>query len=212
VLHGHFSVTSDPVGDLIHTAFGVENFQFVDGPDWVVRERWDIVATAEHAATPAGVRAILRSLLEHRFQLVARTAMREMRVYTLVRARDDGRLGPAIHASTVDCAALDEARGEQGGSALCGYGNGPSGEMVGGGRTIAQLARVLGGFVGRRVVNQTGLTGTFDFSLHWAPDTQGPGPSIVTAIQKQLGLKLESCIMAIEVLVRFYRPTGRQLT
>ena len=77
--------------------------------------------------------------------------------------------------------------------------------MVGGGRSIAQIARVLGGFVGGSVVDQTGLTGTFDFTLHWAMGNATPaggdGPSLFTAIQEQLGLKLVSRVMPIEVLV-----------
>lgn len=68
---------------------------------------------------------------------------------------------------------------------------------------MAQLARVHGGLVGGGVSDQTGLTGTFDFTLNWAPDTQpgANGPSLFTAIQEQLGLKLEVRPVQIEVLV-----------
>lgn len=65
---------------------------------------------------------MLRSLLADRFHLTMDTSTREMRVYTLVRAREDGQLGPAIHPSTPDCVAVTaaRARGEQAGDALCG--------------------------------------------------------------------------------------------
>jgi uncharacterized protein (TIGR03435 family) len=77
---GRLTVNNDPVADLIRTAYGIENFQVVDGPDWIIRERWDIVATAGHDASPAEMNAMLKSLLAERFGLVTHTATREMRV------------------------------------------------------------------------------------------------------------------------------------
>lgn len=71
---------------------------------------------------------------------------------------------------------------EQAGTTLCGYGNGSNGAMVRGGRTMAQLARVLGGFLGGNAIDRTGLEGTFDFTLTWAPNSQpgAVGPSLAT--------------------------------
>ena len=95
--------------------------------------------------------------------------------------------------------------------------------MTAGGYALADVARNLSSFTGRIVLDKTGLTGTFDLDLTWTPDQipQGPlppgappidpnGPSIFTAVQEQLGLKLDSQKGPVEVLVidRAERPTA----
>ena len=71
------------------------------------------------------------------------------------------------------------------------------------GATLQQLARSLSQFLGRTVVDRTGLPGTFDIDLEWAPEetADAKGPSIFTAVQEQLGLKLDAQRAAVEVLV-----------
>ena len=143
-------------------------------------------------------------------------------MYSLVLARSDGRLGSALRPSTVDCTletdrgaqTVDKSKPSKtvekerplGGGAPCGIRMG-MGNMVVGGATLSQFARSLSAMLDRTVVDRTGLTGTFGATLKWTPDQSTPGlaeklkyiptidpngPSIFTALQEQLGLKLDS--------------------
>jgi uncharacterized protein (TIGR03435 family) len=157
---------------------------------------------------------MLRALLAERFKLIVRREQKEQPMYSLVVARSDGRLGSAMRPSTVDCTAeTDRAaqnvvkKGSVDGDAVpCGIRMG-MGSMVVGGATVSQLARALSNLLDRTVVDRTGLTGTFDATLKWTPDQSTPGlaeklqyiptidpngPSIFTALQEQLGLKLDA--------------------
>lgn len=168
---------------------------------------------------------MLRNLMADRFKLKVHKETREMPVYALQLARPDGKLGPQLRPATVDCAALaGRGRGgpppappAPGERPACGMRIGP-GVMSGGGFPLSQLATALSQFVQRVVIDRTGLTGNFDLDLAWTPDQipQAPpggapagappsapldGPSIFTALQEQLGLKLESVRGPVEVLV-----------
>ena len=162
-----------------------------------------------------------RSLLADRFRLVVHTETRDLPIYALVMARSDGRPGPQLRPAAVDCAAMLAAaraggaplpRAPAGKRPICGMQTAP-GRMMAGGYALPDVARNLSNFTGRMVVDKTGLVGTFDLELTWIPD-QGPGPlligalpndqngpSIFTAVQEQLGLKLDSQKGAVEVLV-----------
>jgi uncharacterized protein (TIGR03435 family) len=177
---------------------------------------------------PTPMQLAMRALLADRFKLMVHRETRELPTYTLVFARSDKKLGPGMHPAAVDCAA---ARGRGGAPApgppppgerpACGMMSG-FGVLSAGGTTLAQLAAVLSNAVGRTVLDQTGLTSAFDIDLKWTPDQlpQRPpgapgdqpitvngtaidpnGPSIFTALQEQLGLKLESTKGPMEVLV-----------
>ena len=177
---------------------------------------------------------MMRSLLADRFKLVVREETREMPTYALVLNRPDGQLGPQLQRSTTDCAAIAAAargRGARDGGPpnpgerpQCGMFGG-RGQLRAGGIALSELARSLSGQVQRIVVDRTGLTGTFDFDLTYTPDQlpqgapppgappQPPvdpnGPSVFTAVQEQLGLKLESQRGPVPVVVvqRMERPT-----
>ena len=204
------------------------------GPSWIDEARFDI-----NARTPAGSRTeqvpdMLRALLADRFQLAARNETRDASVYALVRARADGTLGPQLTRSSLDCSKPGAFRGGSAGPGAtaavetqaetkqCGIistvdGNGAV--MRGGGRSMADLAANLTGRVNRDVIDRTGLSGAFDFVLRWTPENfQNPagnaGPSrdgtlIFTAVQEQLGLKLEAQRGPVEFLIidRVERPT-----
>jgi uncharacterized protein (TIGR03435 family) len=172
---------------------------------------------------------MLRNLLADRFKLVLHPETREMPIYALVLARSDGKLGPQLKPAAVDCAALMKERGRGGpppnfpppGERMqCGMRIGP-GVMNGGGFPMSQLAQTLSNFVQRVVVDKTGLTGNYDLEMTWTPDQMpggGPagqpppgapafppfdpnGPSIFTALQEQLGLKLDSQRGPVDVMV-----------
>ncbi|HEY3043698.1 MAG TPA: TIGR03435 family protein [Vicinamibacterales bacterium] len=220
---GQLVVRNYTLRDIIRNTYGLQNFQIVGGPDWIESDRFDIVAKAVDDAPPARMMLMARTLLADRFKLVVHTETREIPIYALVMARSDGRPGPQLRLAAVDCAAmLAAARGRgapppapapPGERPACGMRTAP-GRMMAGGYALPDVARNLSNFAGRMVVDKTGLAGTFDLDLTWTPDQipQGPlppgapaidpnGPSIFTAVQEQLGLKLDSQKGPVEVLV-----------
>jgi uncharacterized protein (TIGR03435 family) len=185
--------------------------EIAGGPSWIGSgpsgDRFDVNAKAEMASSREQLQLMLRTLLADRFKLVVHTETKVEPVYALVLVKRDGSLGPNLHRAAADCAALRTAAAAAGplrGAGPCGLGGLP-GNMHIRGIGIDQLAVMLQRDAGRRVVNKTGLTGNFDWDLTWTPDAfrQAPfdrerfptidpdGPSIFTALQEQLGLKLE---------------------
>jgi uncharacterized protein (TIGR03435 family) len=184
---------------------------------------------------PAGpLNFMMQDLLADRFKLRAHRETREMPTYALMLARSDEKLGAGLRASTVDCAAVMRGRGGRGAPApgppppgerpACGMRVAPN-QVLAGGVPLAQLTQMLSQFTQRIVVDRTGLDGIFDIDLTFTPDRlpQGPpppgapplpsidpnGPSLFTAVQEQLGLRLESERAPVEVLVidHVERPT-----
>jgi uncharacterized protein (TIGR03435 family) len=203
-------------------------------PDWVMRERYDVSATSTLARPSQDQQtAMLRAMLADRCKLVAHMENREQPVYDLVLARSDGRLGPNLHPSEVDCeakAAADRVAAE----AARAAGtipprpsiplNGPPSpcslwmlaNSTEGGATMQMLARLLRTAAGRPVIDKTGLKGSYRITLPFnlisarGPETaDDSAPSVFTALQEQLGLKLESSRASREVLVidHIERPT-----
>jgi uncharacterized protein (TIGR03435 family) len=180
---------------------------------------------------------MLRAMLADRVKLVARVEPREQPVYDLVLARSDGRLGPGITRSDVDCEArLAEQRAAA--EAALAAGTAPPrptppdftapvscsvrvrGDGMEGETTIASIARLFRAAAGRVVVDKTGLAGTYRMTLNFdrmaslrGPDTAatpGAAPSIFTAVQEQLGMRLEPSKAMQDTLVieRMERPTA----
>ena len=214
---GRITGTNVVLAGLIRTVFSPQPYQIVNAPDWIETARFDIEAKAdreysarEDAPAPE-LLAMLRNLLADRFKLVAHREMREMPAYALLKARADGALGLQMRQSTVDCEA-EAARAfaaKRGGAppgqkpiVRCRISTN-AGRIVGTGTTISELMRRLSAPLGRAVVDRTGLSGSFDLELQWSPDqtADAAGPSLFTAIQEQLGLKLESQRAPVEVLV-----------
>jgi uncharacterized protein (TIGR03435 family) len=236
---GRYTATNVPLRLLIRDAYQVQDFQIIGAPDWVNSDRFDIVAKAEGDVPPSApggppgpIQFMLRALLAERFNLTMHSEQRELSIYALVLARADGKLGPQLRPAAVDCAAVMATRrggpppaAPQPGERMpCGMRIGP-GQLTGGSLPLSQLASTLSPFVQRVVVDRTGLSGNFDFDLTWTPDQipQGPpppgapqlppidpgGPSILTAVQEQLGLRLDSARGPVEVFVidRVAQPT-----
>ncbi len=214
---GRLVITNNSVFNMIRNAYNAQRFEMVPGPDvpsWIDSDRWDIVADGPDSATQAEMMAMLQHLLEDRFKLVARREMREMPVYTLVRARSDGQLGPQLHRSATDCAALFQGRPDapppprpEGGGPFCGTraNQGPDYTLVQmHGMPLSNFVRNLGGATGRFVVDRTELQGMFDLELKWAPDqvtgALSDSTSLFTALQEQLGLRLEPGRAPVQVL------------
>ena len=203
---GGFEAVNVTPRDLILVAFDVPRFAIADLPSWAESERFDVSARADASRPPAPATAdmpMLRTLLEDRFRLTVHTDMREMQVYALVMARRDGQPGPQLRRSTVDCKAAAAGAGSP-----CGGQNGP-GFSKGVGRVISGFVLFLSSQVRRPVIDRTGLTGTWDIDLTFNPDSpDDPRPSLFTALQEQLGLRLEPSRETVQVLVidRIERP------
>lgn len=215
---------------LIRTAYGLQERQLVGGPDWADRDLYEIAARAEGSPSPDTMRRMLRALLAERFLLRVRTENREMPIYALV-VKEQGRL----NATIADCDALTAgarrgpppvapAPGER---PSCGIWFGP-GRLAAGGLTMTALATNLSLWVDRVVTDRTGLSGAYDLELRWRPDRlpQMPtplstsdtftvggvdpdAPDLFTALEEQLGLKLDAQRGPGEVFVveRAGRPT-----
>ena len=228
---GRFTATNVPLRELILFAYKVQPFQLEGGPAWVNSDRFDIVAKLSGVppppipGVPGLVQLALQRLLAERFKLALRHQSKELPIFVLTLARSDGRLGPRLQKSKTDCAALDVERARGGartaptetatGRPLCGL-LGFQGGLQSGGLPIVYLAANLAPLLQRVVSDRTGLTGNYDFELTWTPEQlpQGRGdappgtppidpngPSLFTALQEQLGLKLESTKGAVDVLV-----------
>jgi uncharacterized protein (TIGR03435 family) len=186
-------------------AYGIQDAQIVGGPSWLTTEKWDIEAKCENDRRNADeTRRMLRNLLEERFSLKAHRGVGERSVYVLTV----GRGGPKFKESDKGSTNLHIASN--------------SISMQPG--SIAEMTRVLASVLGRPVIDRTGLTGLYDLVLQWeddvaakwddAPAREGGVPraevsaapgngygSVFTAVQRQLGLRLESGRAPVDVLV-----------
>jgi len=206
---GAFTATGVTLKMLVMSAYEVPSFQVSGGPSWIGAERWDIQAKAE--GIPGRMPRnqfddMLRALIEKRFQLKVRREAKEMPVYALVVAKNGPKLVPHTGEAPKPGDAL-----------RMGYGS-LRFQKAG----IARLAFELSTLFGRPVIDATALTGEYDFALDWTPEPGqgGPGaiglppaadppppavdkssPSIFTAIQEQLGLRLDSKKAPVDVIV-----------
>lgn len=222
---GDFTAVNQPLRVLLNFAFRLPLHRVEGMPDWFTSERWDVTGKAPAGlvnVTPDQRTEMLRGLLEDRFALKTRMVTKDMPGMVITLARSDGRLGPGLRPSTSDCesaeaAALARVQGRPpSGRPPCALGGGSGGPLCGTGVTLAQLADGLGGVFQRHVLDQTGLTGRYDFLLTFTPDQKGgPGisfgrpcgavtgdqPAFSTAFSEQLGLKIESRRIPVEMLV-----------
>jgi uncharacterized protein (TIGR03435 family) len=222
---GRYMAVNVPVEQLIAQAYGLQSGQLVGGQGWTRTERFDVTAKADGEITTDAVdgpgssrlQRMLQALLAERFALVVHRDTREQPVYALVLARNDQALGPKMRVSTTDCAAALAAHGRAGGPApgpldftapvTCALRMG-HGVLVADAATMGQLAVSLSAAVQRVVHDHTGLTGRYDMDMSFTPErmpqalsADPDGTSIFTALQEQLGLKLDSTRASVEVVV-----------
>jgi uncharacterized protein (TIGR03435 family) len=227
-----FTARNTPTREFIKYAFGVQDYQIEGAPDWVNNDRWDINAKAD-GNFPATTfdddprRKMVRALLVDRFKLSAHMEARERPIYALVLARP-GQVSARLHPSTTDCAADENAsRLGQVRTPLMTPDNvpdctlrSPPGRISWGTQTMRQVASELSDTLQRTVVDRTGLEGNFSALVTYTPDslsvTGADQPasdpnatSIFTALQEQLGLRLDSTRGPVEILVidHIERPT-----
>ena len=233
---GQYRAINVPVRVTITNAWNLRDHQIVGAPDWLARDRFDIVAKEpEGTFTDEQRRLMMQALLIERFKLKAHLETRERPLYNLVLLRADGRLGPDLNPTAVNCAALRKERAAGGAAPAeptkpipnvdervpCSQRMffGPQGVTINAsGRTLDQIATMLGTYADRTVVNKTGLAGEYDILLKFRPEAGGPmgslAPPLSTsadpsadlatlriAAQEQLGLRLESARGPVQVLV-----------
>ncbi len=221
---GSFEAVNVTLGSVIRLAYGLQDFQIVGGPKWLDSDRFDIQARGPQGATESEGPRRLQSLLAERFALTVHKETRDHPVYALVLARADKSLGPRLRRSQIDPKKLQE----QDANLLrenpatfkpleCGLA---AGRRLGDcGSTLATLATRFPIYVGRMVIDRTGLTGLYQYDLRFGDRPipgAGPGggfpasitqpadpdaPSLFTALEEQLGLKLVPQTGRVEVLV-----------
>ena len=213
---GRFVATNVPLRLVIRTAYQVQDDQISGEPEWVNAERFDIVAKTDAPDPLQRLVPMLQSLLADRFKLLTHRDTKELPVFALSLARRDGTLGPKLRLTACPDIDVDLARPQP-----CANVSTGRGELRLRGFPFGQFLPYLAPYVNRVIVDRTGLTARYDIELNWTPDrlAQAAAPdaapadpnavSIFTAIQEQLGLKLEPSRAPVEVLVidRVQRPT-----
>lgn len=199
---GEFRTGNAPLKMILEYAYNLPQTQMVGGPKWVDSAKFDIDAKSDAAVSEALAkmdnnaadekkREMVRGLLEDRFGLVVHNETREMPVFDLVVVKG----GPKFQKADVQGTTFNEGRDHI--------------DAIGSDHTLAVLCELLGRRTGRVVVNKTGLDGRYKLTLKWTPDDvaaagrTGPDapPDLFTAIQEQLGLKLEPAKGSVPVLV-----------
>jgi uncharacterized protein (TIGR03435 family) len=225
---------------LILRAYGVDAYQISGGPDWINSERYDIDAKFDGATADElqklspndrilARQQMLQTLLIERFNLTIHRDTKELQIYSLIVAKNGSKLK---EVKLDDVEANKPKVGPPPGRMDMTVG-GALGQIRGFASPLANLTLGLTNYLHRPVIDRTGLTGIYDFTLRWTPDenqaqgssgAQGPagsanglpstdpsgGASLFTAIQEQLGLKLESAKGPIELIVidHVERPSG----
>jgi uncharacterized protein (TIGR03435 family) len=189
---GQYRAINVPVRVTITNAWDLRDHQLVGAPAWLASDRFDIVAKEpEGTFTDEQRRLMMQAMLVERFKLQAHLETREMPLYNLVRLRADGRLGPELKPTAVDCAAQRKERAAAGAAPAnpprqipnidervpCSRRMffGPQAATINSsGLTLEQIATTLGTYAGRAVVDKTGLKGEYDILLKFRPEAGGP--------------------------------------
>jgi uncharacterized protein (TIGR03435 family) len=203
IKHGTLTMDAAQLRQIIGLAYNIQRVRVHGGPDWLDHEMYDIQAKAENPeATRDEIRAMLQSLLADRFKLAYHRETKQLPVYTLVVAKN----GPKF----------DEAKDEERGGMTTNMVSGKIQWTYQKGN-LGSFCALLANMLGSPVQDETGLDRLYDFKLEVTPDSiralgnagpvrpnseqADPGPSIFTALQEQLGLKLEERKGPVEVMV-----------
>jgi uncharacterized protein (TIGR03435 family) len=191
---GRVVIRNLPLRTIISWSYqlGADDDRLIGSPDWIRTEKFDIVAKAPEGVEGGSLLRIgpaspgllmMRTLLADRFQLEIRTEMRELPIYALRTANADGRLGPQLTPSDIDCdrfnadvragRAASPPAPAPGAVAPCRMFNFRN-RLAHGSQPLAALTDYLSGLMRRVIVDRTGLTGRFDYELTWTPDQLPP--------------------------------------
>jgi uncharacterized protein (TIGR03435 family) len=209
--NARFSTNDASLRLLIQNAYGIESFEISGGPDWMNSVGFDIEAKAEGSPSRAQMWLMLRALLEERFKLAVHRETRDFPVYALTPAKSGLKMPAPEEKDCTDdknriagpCGDLVLTFEESSGLAV-------KGRQV----TMVDLARILSTILARRVIDRSGATGKFDVNLPFAfddttagisrpPQASSPNEplSMFDALQRHLGLKLQSTRGPVEVIV-----------
>jgi uncharacterized protein (TIGR03435 family) len=222
---GRWSSRNAHLQMIILTAYGIQPYQLIGGPNWMESDGFDIEAKADGEASTSQILLMLQSLLADRFKLAVHRETREQPVYNLTAAKGTFNPPPPKEGG---CEPLDPTAPPHPGAIPCGMIRmGFSGFLDGYKVQVSDVVKSLASVMGRPVIDHSGFTGRLDLHLKFTPDatTQGlPGgavgappadpdpsrPNIFEALQEQLGLKLTSSKGPVEVIVidHVERPTG----
>jgi uncharacterized protein (TIGR03435 family) len=179
----------------VKAAYGVRDSQIVGGPKWMSELHYDIVARADHPAGDDELMELLRTLLVQRFQLTIHHETQTLPGYALVVAKGGIRMTPSSIPDSQGTTNTSKTRGTLEATAC----------------SISKLAAKLSDILdGAPVIDESGANGNFDFTLRWTPESiranagisdSLDGPSIFTAVEEQLGLRLESRRVRADILV-----------
>jgi uncharacterized protein (TIGR03435 family) len=203
-VHGpHVTLENQTVESLLSFGYNVQRNQIVDVPGWAKTEHWDVDGIADTNGEPnvLQLQGMARKVLAERFGLKLHRVQRQMPVFALTVSKGGPKLTP--NTRSPDGQPNEHRRAAGAGWQMYAYTN----------TSMPVLALDLLSYVDRPIVDQTGLSGRYDFQLKWltdddhATDTDAP-PGLFTAIQEQLGLKLEAVKAPADVLVvdRVERP------
>jgi uncharacterized protein (TIGR03435 family) len=196
VIPGGLNVHNMSLKGLIRTAYHVQDYQISGGPSWLDSDKYYIEAKAGRLVSTEDAYRMFQALLADRFQLRLHRETKQLPIYNLVVAKH----GHKMKDVTAQCVTPAPR--------TCGIRGGAGGRLIGT-RTMPQLATLLSGFLGRTVSDKTNLKGNFEFKLEWTPDSAAAryndvdpaAPSLLTAIEEQLGLRLEAKRGPVEILV-----------
>jgi bla regulator protein blaR1 len=224
---------------VIGLAYGVQADLISGAPDWVSSEKYDIDVklpdAADEGQKPAGgigierLRMTLQAVLADRFKLTLHRQTKDLSIYELVVAEG----GPKLQEAKPVYTNPNGVNGPEGRLPQKGNMKMGPGELIDEGATLVPLVEQLSWQLGHTVVDKTGLTGNYDFSLRWTPgeseagmnklmgfrpasdsgaSNDSAGPTLFTALQEQLGLKLvpQKEPMQILVIDHVEKPTGEQ--
>jgi uncharacterized protein (TIGR03435 family) len=226
---GQFTASNVTVKSLLRMAYGIKDFQIAGGPSWTGSDLFDVAAKPDGPVKPDQFGLMLQSLLADRFGLVVRRETKDMPVYALVVDKNGPKFKDAHESDPVipqlrDRPDLPNAGGRRAGVSIIRRGRLTT-QMT----NMTGLAANLANIVGRTVIDKTGLAGMYDLMLEWSPDENQvanfqsigvpesfgapppdwQGPTLFTALEEQLGLKLESQKAPVEMfqIERVERPT-----
>jgi uncharacterized protein (TIGR03435 family) len=222
---GTFVMTNATFEGIVLFASPVQTRDVEGLPPWSTSERYDLTAKPPAGSTLEQRREMWRALFANRMNLVAHVEQRERDSYALVPARHDGRLGPGLKRSTLDCTPRQVGTAPPSPTApsiqerqnRCGMSM-SAGLIVSGGVAMDQFVANLRGLAGGEVENRTGLEGQYALTLRFsvsrelgaaAVEKTDDAPDFFTAIQEQLGLKLqhEKRMMPVFVIDHIERPS-----
>jgi uncharacterized protein (TIGR03435 family) len=202
---GRLTAKNRNLKDLVAFAYHLHDYQLSGGPGWTDTERYEIVATFPATTTDEQRARMMQAMLADRFSLVIRRDSKEISGYALVA----GKYGPKLHVADGSEHGMmlgrDQATGQR--------------TLTANSAKLADLASILADLLNRPVEDKTQLAGIFDFKMEWTPGSVGEGlmkeaaekqeppadgqtgPSIFTALQESLGLKLETRKISVETIV-----------